>query len=105
MFDSKTNSEPAVPLQAKTIQLRPVRTELRAGRRWKWCGNRGWWLYCSLLHEQSGAWQVRRFVATLSEASSLLNVHEDDWTWQPVSAEKASDKESQQQEYVPFLMF
>jgi hypothetical protein len=104
MFDSRTNSKPAVPLRAKTLQLRPVGAELRAGRRWKWWGKRGWWLHCSLLHEQSGTWQIRRFAATLSEACALLNVYEDDWTWQPESVEEVSDKESQQKEYVPFLM-
>jgi hypothetical protein len=48
---------------------------------------------------------MRRFVATLSEACTLLNIHEDDWTWQPVALKAACDKPSQQQAYVPFLMF
>lgn len=54
MSESSIQSKPAALLQVKTIQVRPVRTELRAGRRWKWWGKRGWWLRCSLLHEQRG---------------------------------------------------
>ena len=92
-------------LQAKTIQLRLLRAELRTGRRWNWWGKRGWWLHCSLLHEQDGACHMRRFVATVSEASAFLNIHEDDWTWHPVVPQEACDKQSQQQKYVPFLMF
>ncbi len=101
-----TNSLPNFhSLQARTIQQRLLRAELRAGRRWNWCGNRGWWLHCSLLHEQDGAFHMRRFVATVSEACTLLNIHEDDWTRQQVLPQEAYDKQSQQQEYVPFLMF
>jgi len=101
-----TNSLPNFhSLQASTIQQRLLRAELRAGRRWNWCGKRGWWLQCSLLHEQDGAFHMRRFVATVSEACTLLNIHEDDWTWQQVLPQEACDKQSQQQEYVPFLMF
>ena len=105
MSDSRINGKPVAQLQAKTIQLRPVRAELRSGRRWKWCGKRGWWLYCSLLHEQQGIYHIRRFVATFYEACALLNIHEDDWTWQQASPEETNDRESQQQEYIPFLMF
>ncbi len=105
MSDARTNSVPLALLQAKTIQPRLLRAELCAGRRWKWCGKRGWWLHCSLLHEQAGTWYMRRFVATLSEACALLNIYEDDWTWQPVLPQEACDKQSQQQENVPFLMF
>jgi hypothetical protein len=104
MSDSRTHGKPTA-LQAKTIQVRPVRAELRAGRRWKWWGKRGWWLRCSLLHERKGMWRARHFVATFAEACVLLNAHEDDWIWQPVSPEEAGDREPQQQEYVPFLMF
>ena len=104
MSDSSIHSKPAA-LHAKTIQMRPVRAELRAGRRWKGWGKRGWWLHCSLLHEQRSTWHIRRFVTTLSEACALLNVREDDWTWQPVSSEEVPSKDFQQQEHVPFLMF
>jgi len=92
-------------LQAKTIQLRLLRAELHEDRRWKWCGKRGWWLHCSLLHEQGGALHLRRFVATVSEACAMLNIHEDDWTWLPALPQEAGEKQSKQQEYVPFLMF
>jgi hypothetical protein len=94
-----------VLLHAKTIQVRLVRAELRAGRRWKWWGRRGWWLHCSLLHGQPVTWHICRFVATLAEACALLNIQEDDWTWQAASPEEVRDKESQQKKYVPFLMF
>jgi hypothetical protein len=105
MSDVKTNSVPPALLQAKTIQQRLLHAELRAGRRWNWCGKRGWWLLCSLLHEQCGAWHMCRFVATVSEACALLNIQEEDWTWQPVVPKTACDRQSQQPEYVPFLMF
>jgi hypothetical protein len=104
MSDSRAHGKPTAR-QAKTIQVRSVRAELRAGRRWKWWGKQGWWLHCSLLHEQKGMWRVRHFVATFAEACVLLNVHEDDWTWQPVSPEEADAREPQQQGYAPFLMF
>ncbi len=104
MSESRAWSKHA-ELHAKTIQVRPVRAELYAGRRWKWWGKRGWWLHCSLLHEQSSTWHARRFVATLSEACALLRVQEDDWSWQAVSPEEALDKDSQRQEYIPFMMF
>jgi hypothetical protein len=105
MSEARTRSKPAALLHAKTIQLRPVRAELRAGRRWKWWGKRGWWLHCTLLHEQHVIWHVCRFVATLAEASAFLNVHEEDWSWQAASSEEADGNEDQQQGYVPFLMF
>jgi len=91
--------------QGKTIQLRLLRAELRAGPRWRWFGKRGWWLHCSLFHEQDGTLHIRRFVTTLSEACTMLNIHQDDWTWLPMLSQEACDKQSQQQEYVPFLMF
>lgn len=105
MSDAKTNSMPLALLQARTIQQRLLRAELRAGRRWNWCGKRGWWLRCSFSHEQSGTWHMRRFVATLSEACMFLNIQEDDWIWQPVTPQEEGDKPSQPQEYMPFLMF
>ena len=101
-----TNSLPNIhSLQAKTIQQRLLRAELRAGRRWNWCGKRGWWLHCSLLHEQDGTFHMRRFVPTVSEGCTLLNIHEEDWIWQSVLPQETCDKQSQQHEYVPFLMF
>ena len=105
MSDARTNSVPLALLQAKMIQPMPLRAELRAGRRWNWCGKWGWWLHCSLLHEQAGTWYMRRFVATLSEVCTLLNIHEDDWTWQTALLQEACDKQSQQQAHVPFLMY
>ena len=104
MSESRAWSKPA-ELHAKTIQVRPVRTELRAGRRWKWWGKQGWWLHCSLLHEQRGTWHICRFVATVGEACALLHIQEDDWSWQAVSSEGELGRQSQRQEYVPFLMF
>jgi hypothetical protein len=103
MSEARTQSKPA-ELHAKTIQVRPVRAELYAGRRWKWWGKRGWWLHCSLLHEQGGTWHIRRFVATLGEACALLYIQEDDWAWQAAPPREAPEKEPKQ-EYIPFLMF
>lgn len=105
MLDARTNSVPRARLQAKTIQPRLLRAELRAGRRWNWCGTRGWWLHCCLLQEQGGTWHLRRFVTTLAQACTFLNIQEEDWTWQEVAPKPAGDKSSQQQAYVPFLMF
>ena len=104
MSDSKIHGKHAA-LRAKTIQMRPMRAELHTGRRWKWCGRWGWWLHCTLLHEQRGIWDVRRFVTNLDEACALLNIDADDWTWQPVLTEEVGDKESLWREYTPFLMF
>jgi hypothetical protein len=105
MLDAKTNSMPWVRLQAKTIQPRLLRAELHAGRRWNWCGKRGWWLHCSLLNEQDGTWHLHRFVTTLTEACTFLNIQEEDWTWQAVAPKPADDRLSRQQTYLPFLMF
>ncbi|HZU69531.1 MAG TPA: hypothetical protein VFA09_19820 [Ktedonobacteraceae bacterium] len=67
-------------------------------------GQGGMVLHCSLLHEQSRTWHVRRFVATVGEAYALLNIQENDWTWQVVSPLEAREKEPKQ-EYISFLMF
>lgn len=87
------------------IQSRLLRAELRPGRRWNWCGKRGWLLYCSLLNERGDAWHLCRFVATVSEACAFLDIQEDSWDWQPVAPKPVCDKSSQQQASVPFLMF
>ena len=105
MSGTRTISEPQAQLQARTIQVRLMRAELRPGRRWNWCGKRGWWLHCCLLNDQDGTWGLRRFVATVSEACTFLNIQQDDWEWQKVVSRPASNKSSQQQDYVPFLMF
>lgn len=102
MSGTTTMSRPRVQLQARTLQPRLLRFELRAGRRWTWCGKWGWWLHCSLLNEQDRIWHTRWFVATVAEACAFLNIQKDDWNWQEVAPKPACDK---QQEYIPFLMF
>jgi len=102
MSDAKPNSAPLAAVHAKMIQPRLLRAELRAGRRWTWCGKRGWWLHCSLLNEQDDTWRLCRFVATVSEACTFLNIQEEDWTWQEGAPKPADEK---QQTHVPFLMF
>ena len=54
---------------------------------------------------EDGTWHLRRFVATVSEACTFLNIQEEAWTWQEGALKPAGDKSSQQQVYVPFLMF
>jgi len=105
MLGARTNCVPRARLLAKTIQPMLLRVDLRAGRRWHWCGKRGWWLHCCLLQEQGSTWHLRRFVATVPEACTFLNIQEEDWTWQEVAPEPACGNPSQQQAYVPFLMF
>ena len=105
MSEAKTKHMPLAHLQAKTVQPRLLRAELRASRRWNWFGKQGWWLHCSLLNTHNGPWHMRRFVATLPEACTILGIHEDDWTWQEVAPKATCDRPSQQQAYVPFLMF
>jgi len=102
MSDTKTTNVPLALLYDTTIKQRRLCAELRPGRRWTWLGKRGWWLRCFPLHEQGGSWHKRRFVATLAEACTLLHVHTDDWTWQPVARSELCDQESKQPSSVLF---
>ena len=102
MSDTKTTNVPLALLYDKTIKHRRLCAELRPGRRWTWRGKRGWWLHCFPLHEQDGSWHKRRFVATLADACTLLHVHADDWTWQPVARSELCDHVTKQPPSVLF---
>jgi hypothetical protein len=102
MSDTKTTNVPLALLYDKTSKQQRLHAELRPGRRWTRWGKRGWWLRCFPFLEQGGSWHKRRFVATLAEACTLLHVHADDWTWQPVARSKPCDQESKRPPSVLF---
>lgn len=105
MPEMKRDSVPLARLQAKTIQSRVLRAALCPGRRWTWCGKRGWWLHCWLLDEQEGTWHTRRFVASVAEACAMLHIHEEDWTWQPAVLKEAYDQPPEPQASGVFPLF
>ncbi|HEU5375854.1 MAG TPA: hypothetical protein VFV38_10475 [Ktedonobacteraceae bacterium] len=55
----------------------PVQIEARRGRRWRWFGQKGWWIHLHLLQ----GWHIRKFVLTLSEAGVFLKYDPDYLPW------------------------
>ena len=61
-----------------TVDVRPViQVEARRGRRWRWFGQKGWWVHLLLFHN----WQSKKFVLTLAEAGVFLKSDLDAPVW------------------------
>lgn len=61
-----------------TVNVRPhIQVEARRGRRWRWFGQKGWWVCLSLFPN----WQSKKFVITLAEAGVFLKYDPDSLPW------------------------
>ena len=61
-----------------SVGVRPaVRVEAYRGRRWRWFGQKGWWVHLSLFHN----WHSKKFVLTLAEAGVFLKYDPDYLPW------------------------
>jgi hypothetical protein len=73
-----------------TVNVRPpIQVEARRGRRWKWFGQKGWWVRLSLFPN----WESKKFVCTLAEAGVFLKHDPDSLPWieEPPSGPAISD--------------
>ena len=83
----------------------PVQIEARRGRRWGWCGRKGWWVHFYLFR----GWHVKKFVLTLAEASVFLTYDPDELPWLEKSPQKSTHGDAGRQSptrwsSVPFLL-
>lgn len=61
-----------------SVGIRPfIQVEAHRGRRWRWFGRKGWWVYLSLFRN----WQSKKFVLTLAEAGVFLKYDPDALPW------------------------
>lgn len=67
----------------------PVQVEARRGRRWGWCGRKGWWVHLYLFRN----WHVKKFVSTLAEAGVFLKYDPEELPWLEKERQKSTRSE------------
>ncbi len=72
-----------------------VQIEARRGRRWRWCGRKGWWVHLYLFR----GWHVKKFVSTLAEAGVFLKYDPDELPW--LESERQPPKRSEPAQPAP----
>jgi hypothetical protein len=61
-----------------SVGVRPaIQVEAHRGRRWKWFGQKGWWVHLYLFHN----WRMTKFVLTLAEAGVFIKHDPDSLPW------------------------
>jgi hypothetical protein len=86
-----------------------LRIEIYPRRRWRWWGQRGWFVVLHLLHEQDDAWKCRRFFTDFQELCTQLRIDEDDLVWQckgqVLPARTGTSGWAKDSGWIPFCMF